>query len=101
MTGYFNVILVLQSCSDSLHILPSSSRETNATSSDCACHIGNVKVEKDFDMQEGEELNLKTEKHILCGEEGCIGIKHEKGRYSEEEEEDVGVKEDVSLEGSV
>jgi len=100
MTGYLNVMLVLQSCSDSLHILPSSSSETNATSSDCACHIGNVKVEKDFDMQEGEEVNVKTEKNILCGEEGCISIKHEKGIYSEEEEKDVGIKEDASLEGS-
>ena len=101
MTGYFNVMLVLRSCRDSLHILPSLSSETNATSCDCACHIGNVKVEKDFDMQEGQEVNVKTEKNVLCGEEGFLGIKHEKGRYSEEEEEDVGVKEDVSLEGSV
>ena len=33
--GYINVVLVLQSCSDSLHILPGSCSETNATSSDC------------------------------------------------------------------
>jgi len=31
-SGYINVVLVLQSCSDPLHILPSSSSETNATS---------------------------------------------------------------------
>jgi len=31
-TGFFYVVLVLQSCSDPLHILPSSSRQTNATS---------------------------------------------------------------------
>jgi len=31
-TGYLYVVLVLQSCSDPLHILPSSSCQTNATS---------------------------------------------------------------------
>jgi len=31
--GHINVMLVLQSCSDSLHILPSSSSDTYATSS--------------------------------------------------------------------
>ena len=49
--GYINVVLVLQSCSNSLHILPGSSSETNAMSSDCAYHVGNMKVEVDLDMQ--------------------------------------------------
>ena len=44
---------------------------------------------------------MKKEKNVLCGEEGFLGIKHEKGRYSDEEEEGINVKEDVSLEGSV
>jgi len=39
--GYFNVVLVLQSCSDSLHILPGSSSETNATS-DVVCNFSNI-----------------------------------------------------------
>ena len=111
--GYCNVMLVLQSCTDSLHILPGSSSETNATSSDCACHVGNVKVEEDLDMQveEEEELNVKTEKGVGSEEEECIGIKEEEGVYSEEEvkeedidikeEDDVGIKEEVSLEGTV
>jgi len=46
--GYFNVMLVLQSCTDSLHILPSSTSDTHATSSDCAYHIGKLKVEEDL-----------------------------------------------------
>ena len=102
--GYFNVMLVLQSCSDPLHILPGSSSETNATSSDCACHIGNVKVED-------EEVNVKTEKGIDSDKEECVGIKDEEGIYSEEEveeedidikeEDDSGIKEEVSLEGTV
>jgi len=102
-------MLVLQSCSDPLHILPSSSGDTNAASSDCAYHIGNTKFEEDFEMQGQEgEVNVKTEKGIGREEEECIGIKDEEGVYSEEEqekedyvdvkeEEDVGIKEEVSL----
>jgi hypothetical protein len=82
--GYINVVLVLQSCSDSLHILPGSSSDTNAALSDCAYHVGNVKVEEDLDMEVEEEVNVKTEKVIHSEEEECIGI-----------------KEEVSLEGTV
>ena len=110
MTGYVNVMLVLQSCSDSLHILTGSSSETNATSSDCAYHVGKVKVEEDLDMQEEEgELNVKTEKDIGNEEEESIGTKDEEGMYSKEEEEedvnikeeDVDIKEEVSVEDTV
>ena len=104
-------MFVLQSCSDSLHILPSLSGDTNAASSDCAYHVGSMKVEGDLDMQwEEEEVNVKTEKGVGSEEEECIGIKDEEGIYSEEEvkvdidtkeEEDVGIKEEVSLEGTV
>jgi len=108
--GHINVVLVLQSCSDPLHILPSSSSDTNAASSDCAYHIGVMKAEEDGDMQGEEgEVNVKTEKVIGCEEEECIGIKDEEGIYSEEEEEeidikeweDIGIKETVSLQGTV
>jgi len=108
--GHIKVMLVLQSCSDSLRILPSSSSDTNAASSDCAYHVGNMKVE-DVDMQGVDgEVNVKTEKGIASEEEECIGIKDEEGIYSEEEEEDdnidikeeedVGIKEEVSLEST-
>ena len=111
--GYCNVVLVLQTCSDSLQILPGASSETNAVSSDCAYHVGNMKVEEDLDRQveEEEELNVKTEKGIDSEEEEGVGIKDEEGIYSEvevkeedidiKEEEDVGIKEEVSLEGTV
>ena len=109
---YVNVMLVLQSCSDSLHILTSSSSDTCAASSDCAYHIGNVKGEEDLDMQgeeEEKEVTVKTEKDICSEEEDCIGVKDEEGRYSEgeeedvntKEEEDVDIKEEVSLEDTV
>ena len=109
MTGYINVMLVLQSCTDPLHIPPGSS----AVSSDCAYQIGNMKVEGDLDMQEEEgEVNVKTEKGRGSEEEECIGIKDEEGMYSEVEEEEekdidikeeeyVDIKEEVSLEGTV
>ena len=104
--GQFNVMLVLQSCSDSLHILPSSSSDTNATSSDCAYHIGNMKVEEDFEIQGVEEqVNVKTEKDIGCEEEECVGIKDEAiyTEVEEEEEEDINVKqeEDVGIKEEV
>ena len=109
--GHFNVMLVLQSCTDSLHILPSLPGDRNAASSDCMYHIGNMKVEEDVDMQgDEEEVNVKTEKDIRCDEEECIVVKDEEGIYSEEEkeenidikeEEDVGIKEEVSLQGAL
>ena len=108
--GHINVMLVLQSCTDSVHVMADSSNETFPTSSDCACHIGNIKVEEDMDMQEEEEVNVKTEKDIGIEEEECIDIKDEEGTYSEEEDEedidmkedeDVDVKEEVSCEDTV
>ena len=98
--GHINVVLVLQSCSDSLHILPS---DTNAASSDCAHHVGNMKVEWDLEMQGEEwEVNVKTEKGIGSEEEECKVIKDEEGICSEEEEEEIiHIKEEVSLQGTV
>ena len=109
MTGYINVMLVLQSCTDPLHILPGSSSDTYGTSSDCAYHVGNMKVEGDLDMQEEEEVNVKTETGTGIEEVEYIGIKEEV-IYSEEveekdidtkEEEDVDIKEEVSLEDTL
>ena len=100
--GYINVMLVLQSCSDSVQILPCSSSDTCATSSDCAYFVGNVKGEKDLDMQGLEMVTVKTEKDIYSEEEECIGVKDEEDRYVEgEEEEDMNLKEEVSLEDTV
>jgi len=112
MKGYINVMLVLQSCTDPLHIPPSSSSDTYGILSDCAYHVGNMKVEEDLDMQEEGEVNVKTEKGRGSEEEECIGIEEERGMYSEEEEEeeedidtkeeeDVDIKEEVSLENTV
>jgi len=111
--GYINIVFVLQSCSHSVHVVPSSSSDTCATLSDCAYCIGNMKGEEDLDMQGEEKVNVKTEKGIGSEEEECIGVKDEEGMYVEEEgeeeeeedmdikeEEDIGIKEEVSLEGT-
>jgi len=62
-----------------------------------------MKVEEDVDMQGEEgEVNVKTEKGISSEEEECIGIKFEEGIYSEEEQEDdIDIKEEVGIEGTV
>jgi len=62
-------MLVLQSCTDSLQILPGSSGESNATSSDGACNFSSKEVEEDVD--------LKEEGFIAVNEEADIGIKQE------------------------
>ena len=67
--GHINVMLVLQSCTDSLHILPGSSSESHATSFDGVCNFSNIEVEGDVDViQEG---------FIAVKEEVDIGIKKE------------------------
>jgi hypothetical protein len=85
-------MFVLQSCTDSLHVLPGSSSETFPTFSNGTYGVRNVKM-----------VDVKAEK------EECIDVKDEEGIYSEDEEEDldtkedgdVSVKEDVSSEGRV
>jgi len=66
--GHINVVLVLQSCSNSLHILPSSSSQTNATSGG-VCNFSNTDVEEDIDVIE--------EIFISINEEVDRGIKQE------------------------
>jgi hypothetical protein len=48
--GNSNVMLLLQSCTDSLQDQPSTSSETFPTPSDTAYGVGNVTVEEDVDV---------------------------------------------------
>jgi len=101
MTGHINVMLVLQSCTDSLQVMAGSSTETFPTSSDGTYDVGNVKFEEHTDIkEEEEEVNVKTEKITVSEEEECIDIKDEDCVYSEEErcgeEEDEEIQEEVS-----
>jgi hypothetical protein len=67
--GHINVMLVLQSCTDSLQVLPHSSSETFPISSDDACNFSNIEVEEDVDVKE--------EGFIAIKEEADLGIKQE------------------------
>jgi hypothetical protein len=86
--GHINIMLVLQSCKDSLEVMASSSTDTFPAPSDGTYDIGNMKVEEVMDIKEEEEVNVKTEKVAGSGEEQSIDIKDEDGIYSEEEEEE-------------
>jgi hypothetical protein len=67
--GHISVMLVLQSCTDSLHILPGLSGKSHATTSDGACNFSNIQVEEDIVVIE--------EVFIAVNEEADIGIKQE------------------------
>ena len=58
--GHVNIMLVLQSCSDPLHILPSLSSQTNAPS-DGVCNFNNIEFEEDVDEIEEVFLSINEE----------------------------------------
>jgi hypothetical protein len=70
-------MLVLQSCTDSLQVLPASSSETFPTTSDGACNFSNTKVE--------EDLVVIVEGFIPINEEAAVRVQEE------ESPEDVNV----------
>ena len=62
-------MLVLQSCTDSLQVLPGSSSETFPTSSDGTCDVSNTTVQQDV---------VIVEEHSIAVNEGApTGIKQE------------------------
>jgi hypothetical protein len=69
MTGYIYIVMVLQSCIDPLHILPSSSSDPFPTSSDCTHDAGNTEFEEDVDVIE--------ESVIAINQQADTGIKQE------------------------
>jgi len=68
MTGHINVMLVLQSCTVSLQVLPGSSSETFPTPSDGTFDVSNTAVQQDAVAEEG---------FMALNEESPIGIKQE------------------------
>jgi hypothetical protein len=54
-------MLVLQSCTDPLYILPSSPNETFPTPSDCTYDIGNIQGEADVDIIEESVMAVNKE----------------------------------------
>jgi hypothetical protein len=67
--GHINVMLVLQSCTDCLRVLPSLSSETLPTSFGGTYDVGNIEVDEDIDIIE--------ESFIAVNKEVDIGIKQE------------------------
>jgi hypothetical protein len=67
--GHINVMLVLQSCRDSLHILPGLSGESHAASSAGARNFSNMEVEEDVDIID--------EGFIAISEQAGVSIKQE------------------------
>ena len=67
--GHINVMLLLQICTDSLHILQRSYSGTFPTSSEGTCDVSNTAVEEDIVVIEGSFIDMN--------EEVSIGIKQE------------------------
>ena len=59
--GHINVMLVLQSCTDPLQVLPGSSSETFRSLSDGVCNFNNMEVEEDEDVIEEGFFNINKE----------------------------------------
>jgi hypothetical protein len=81
-------MLVLQSCTDPLHILPGSSSENYATSSDGVCNSSNIEVEDDMDIIEKRFISIRKEVDIGIKQEEIpeditfSGIKSEPDKVS-------------------
>jgi len=79
MTGHINVMLVLQSCTDSVRVVPGSSTETFPSSSDGTYDVNSIEVEEDVVVIE--------EGFVAVNEEVDVGIKQEE------------IPEDINLSG--
>jgi hypothetical protein len=86
--GHINVMLVLQSCTDSLQVLPGSSSEMFPTSSDGTCNFCNTEVEEDVVVKEEcfiaikEELDIDIKKEEIPEDIHFPDIKSEPGEVS-------------------
>ena len=67
--GHINIMVVLQSCTDSLHILPGSSSDTYATSSEGTCDVSNTAVEEDVVVIEESFTAINKEVSIVIKQE--------------------------------
>jgi hypothetical protein len=81
--GHINVMLVLQSCTDSLHILAGSSSEIFPTSSDGTNDVSSIGVEENVVVIEeaflaiSEEAAVRTKQEKIPGNINFPGIKSE------------------------
>ena len=81
-------MLVLQSCTDSLQVLPGSSSETFPKPSDGTCDVSNVNIEEDVVViEEGfisisEEVAVHIKQEEIPGDKNFPGIKFEPDEVS-------------------
>ena len=86
--GHINIILVLQSCTDPLQILPCSSSENYATSFNGAYNSSKVEVEGDVDVKEefftaiNKEAGIDIKQEEIPEETTFSGIKSEPDEVS-------------------
>jgi len=87
-TGHIIYMLVLQSCTDSLHILPGLSSEKYATPSDGVCNSSGIDVEEDVVVIEEGSTTINKEEVIAIKQEEIpeditfSGIKSEQDEVS-------------------
>jgi len=86
--GHNNVMLVLQSCTNSPDIQPGLSHEPCATSSDSACNIGSVEFEEDVYIIEevftsiNKEVDTGIQREEIPEDTTLCGIKSEPDEVS-------------------
>jgi len=71
--GYINVMLVLQSSSHSLHIMPGLTSETNATFGG-VCNSSNIEFHEDIDVIEEIFVSINDEVDIGIKQEEIPGV---------------------------
>ena len=82
------ITLVLQTCKDPLYILPDSSGESHATSSDGACIVSKIKVEKVIDVKEedfipvNEEVDIDIKQAVIREDVNILDTKAEPDEVS-------------------
>jgi len=87
-TGHIIFMLVLQSCTDSLHFLPGLSSEKFATPSDGVCNSSSIEVEEDVDViEEGyaainKEVDMGINQEEILEDITVSGIKSEPDKVS-------------------
>jgi len=84
--GHITVMLVLQSCTDPLHILPGSSSESHGTSFNGACNFSNIEVEEDVDVIEEGFISVNEEADISFKKEEILEDINLPDRKSEPDE---------------
>jgi len=81
-----NVMLVFQSCTDPLHILPGLSNETFPASSDGTYDVSNKEVEEDIVVIDEGFIAIKEEAAVCVKQEEIPGVRKFPGIKAEPDE---------------